>query len=102
MQSRNPVIEFRGRERVALWRASGLSAARIAAQHTLSVTSLTRWASRLSTPSSSSPAFVPVVRAKAPVSRELVVEVGAARARVAPNFDADLLAAVVRALGGER
>ncbi len=101
MRNRNALIESRWRERVTLWRTSGLSATQFAAKYSLSKSSLARWASRLSTPASASPAFVPVVRAQAAVSRELVVEVGVARVRVAPNFDADLLAAVVRALGGE-
>lgn len=80
-----------------------MTAAQFAAQHGFSTSALTSWSSRLRkrpAPRSSAPAFVAIVRKDAEPGRELVVEVGGARVRVAHGFDAALLAAVVRAIGG--
>ena len=57
------------------------------------------WSSRLGRVEAA-PRFVRVVPREAPVAaRDLVVEVGRARIRVAPGFEPALLSAVVRALG---
>ena len=98
-------LEALWRTRVAAWRASGLPAVRFAPSQGYSTSSLLRWAHRLTARSSprpsEGPAFVPVVRAGASGSQELLVEVGVARVRVRPGFDPVLLASVVRAIGGE-
>lgn len=104
MRTRNPDLESHWRERVEAWRASGQSAARFAAEHDLSASSLLRWSSLLArrapARTSAAPAFVPVVRAQPLAARELLIEVGVARVRVAAGFDPELLASVVRAIGG--
>lgn len=65
-----------------------------------SASTLRWWSSRLErAPSVPFLELVPrPVPAAAEPPRDLVVEVGAARVRVAPGFDTSLLAAVVRAL----
>ena len=87
-------------ERVRAWRASGLPAPEFSYGKGFASSTLRYWSSRLRR--FDIPQFVPLVRrpaAEAPAS-ELLVEVGAARVRVTPGFDAALLADVVRALGG--
>ncbi len=89
-------------ERVAAWRASGVSASQFASDQGLVVSTLRYWATRLS--NTPKPQFLRLVtkRAAAPTPSvaELVVEVGAARIRVAAGFDAALLSDVVHALKG--
>lgn len=94
-------------ERVRSWRSSGESATAFAEAHGFTHSSLRYWARRLAGPTKqlATPTMVRLVRqSKTPVvatqSADLVVEIGAARVRVARGFDADLLVAVARALGG--
>lgn len=80
-----------------------MTAAQFAAQMGFSASALTGWSSKLRkrpAPRASAPAFVAVLRKDAEPVRELVVEVGVARLRVAHGFDPVLLAAIVRAIGG--
>ena len=89
-------------ERVEAWRASGVSASQFAHDQGLAVSTLRYWASRLS--KAPKPHFLRLVTkpsaAPPPSSSELVVEVGAARIRLTPGFDAALLSDVVHALKG--
>lgn len=87
---------------VGQWRASGLSAARYAREHGLSVECLWRW-SRVHR---NVPAAEPVRFVRLDVVRsveDLVVELGAAKIRLRRGFDGELLREVVSALvgGGE-
>jgi hypothetical protein len=93
-------------ERVRAWRASGEPVAQFVRGRGDAASALRSWAQRLG-PAEPSPRFWRVVPSKpTPASTagvpELVLEVGAARVRVAPGFDPALLAEVVRALGGGR
>ena len=101
MRSPSSSLETLWRGRVAAWRATGLPAVRFAPSQGYSTSTLLRWAHRLKDRpqprGAEGPAFVPVVRASAP---ELLVEVGGARVRVTHGFDPELLASVVRAIGG--
>ena len=82
------------------WRASGLSAAQYAARRGYSTESLRRWTRKAaSSKEEAAPQFVRLEIAATPRSRALVVEVGAARIVVEPEFDAEHLRAVVAALG---
>src|SRR4051812_13711202 len=89
-------------ERVTAWRASGVSASQFAHDQGLAVSTLRYWATRLS--KAPKPQFLQLVTkrpaAPTPSSSELVVEVGAARIRVTPGFDAALLSGVVQVLKG--
>lgn len=100
-------------ETIAEWRSSGISAAKFARGHGCSEARLYYWASRLAEGSSSeksvhlhgtkggTPNLVRVVtRPAVAKAAEVVVEVGHARIRAGRDFDAALLGAVVRALGG--
>ena len=92
--------EQRWLERIRAWRASGLTADEFAAGRDFAAGTLRWWSSRLGR--IETPRFVRVVpRAAArPVAEapEITIEVGAARIRVGGEFDAALLARVVRAL----
>ena len=93
--------EQRWRERVRAWRESGKTIEEFSAGREFAAGTLRWWSSRLGR-IEESPRFVRVVPREAPVAaRDLVVEVGHARIRVAPGFEPALLAAVVRALGEE-
>lgn len=88
------------------WRASGVSAAKYSEEHGLSKGSLCRWAaevdgrgSRVRPAPEPRTAFVRLEVAPRAVGG-LVVEVGPAKVRVEPGFDAGLLREVVRALAG--
>lgn len=88
-------------ERVRAWRASGQEAGAFAAGKGFEASTLRWWASRLGreTPVR----LVPVVlRPSVEARGDIVLEVGVARVRVTKGFDGDLLAQVVRALGGAR
>lgn len=87
-------------ERVVAWRASGETVAEFAAGKGFAASTLKCWAGRLRRKDRRK--FVPVVRRPRAVlaPTELLIEIGGARVRVAPGFDAALLADVVRALGG--
>lgn len=89
-------------ERVAAWRASGVSASQFAHDQGLALSTLRYWAARLS--KAPKPQFLRLVTkppaAPTPSSSELIVEVGAARIRVTPGFDPALLSGVVQALNG--
>ena len=88
--------------RVRDWRASGQTAAVFARDKGFAASTLTRWGYQVGRADPTR--FVRLVPATppapAPPSRELLVEVGAARVRVATGFDPALLAQVVAALGG--
>ena len=89
-------------ERVGAWRASGESTEVFARGRGFSGSSLRNWTRRRAP--SKPPQFlklVPKAPAVAPPPT-LLVEVGEAKVRVAPGFDASLLGDVVRALGGGR
>lgn len=91
------------RERVSAWRASGESAPAYARGRGYAPSTLRYWASRFSREEATVAGFVRLVpmTASAPAAApDLFVEVGGARVRVAPGFDAALLADLVRALGG--
>ena len=90
----------RWRERVGAWRASGLTAEAFASGKAFSASTLRWWSSRLGrAPSVAFLELLPRPTVTAPeLPRDLVVEVGPARVRVAPGFDPTLLVAVVRAL----
>ncbi len=86
------------------WRSSGLTAAQYAARRGYSVASLMRWAKAARADvgtTETAPRFVRLEVATSPRSSALVLEVGAARIRVEPGFDAEHLRAVVAALAGE-
>lgn len=85
------------------WRASGLTADAFAAGKSFSAGTLRWWSSRLGrAPSVTFLELLPRPAVAAPEPpRDLVIEVGAARVRVATGFDPTLLAAVVRALAEE-
>ena len=98
-----PTTEARWRERVRLWRESGQSAREFARERGFAPGTLQWWSSRLHR--SDTPRFVRLVPRTAvapdlPAAPDLVVEIGGARVRVTPGFDAALLAQVVRVLGG--
>jgi hypothetical protein len=95
-----PSTAQRWRERVGAWRASGLTAEAFASGKAFSASTLRWWSSRLGrVPSVPFLELVPrPAVAAAELPRDLVIEVGLARVRVAPGFDPTLLAAVVRAL----
>jgi hypothetical protein len=87
--------------RVAAWRASGETAAAFAHGRGYSPRTLRWWSSRLGRRVD----FVrlvptPAVSPAATAASALVVEVGGVHVRVAPGFDAALLAQVVAALRG--
>lgn len=87
-------------ERVRAWKASGQSTETFAQGRGFSGSALRNWARRLAR--IEPPPFlelVPKGTAQTPAPT-VVVEVGTARVRVAPGFDASLLGDVVRALGG--
>lgn len=93
-------------ERVRSWRQSGESATVFARGKDYTASTLRYWASRLRR-TSAAPRIVQLVpTAKVPdatpAAADLVVEVGTARVRVRRGFDPELLAEVVRALGGAR
>ncbi len=83
---------------VQAWRASGQSGASFARERGYSPATLYRWAKAADAAEPGSPAFLRLEVASEQPSAELVVEVGEARVRVAPGFDAELLRAVVDAL----
>ena len=85
------------------WRSSGLTAGQYAARRGYSVASLMRWAKAAPAEvgaTGAAPRFVQLLVATSPRSSVLVVEVGGARIRVEPGFDAEHLRAVVAALAG--
>lgn len=84
------------RDRVASWRASGLTADEFCARHGGAPTTLRTWSSRLKR-------TAPAVRLMKVVATEsrrgtLVVEIGDARVHVAATTDRELLAMVVDVL----
>jgi len=95
-------------ERVRSWRSSGETVTAFARTHGFTHSALRYWAARLArtsrqravptmvrlVPKSKAPALVTALRG------DLVVEIGSARIRVSRGFDAEVLAAVARALGG--
>jgi transposase-like protein len=84
---------------VGQWGASGLSAARYAREHDLSIQSLWRWIRiHRNEPTAKPVSFVRLDVIRSPSS--VVVEVGGARIRVQGGFDAELLRSVVSALSG--
>jgi len=89
--------------RVEAWQQSGLSSAQFAHQHGFSPSTFRNWTRRRARPTP--PRFLRLVAKaaasapSAPVAPSLLVEVGPARLRLAPGFDATLLRDVVRALG---
>lgn len=90
------------RERVAAWRKSGESADKYSEGRGFAAGTLRWWSSRLGRQEPTQfVRLVPRSSATPAAARDLVVEVGRARIRVAPGFDASLLADVVRALGEE-
>jgi hypothetical protein len=94
--------ESERRAEVARWHASGQTAAAYCASHGVSEESLRRWRKEAEGRSlSRAPKFVRVELARRPVEPGLTLEIGAARVRVAPGFDASLLREVVRALSTE-
>ncbi len=93
-------------ERIRSWRESGETAETFARGKGFAASTLRFWASRLRRPSEQ-PRIVQLVPkatgvTTTPAAPELVIEIGAARVRVARGFDPELLAEVVRALGGAR
>ncbi|MBP7551020.1 MAG: hypothetical protein KA761_12090 [Gemmatimonadaceae bacterium] len=88
------------RDRVATWQRSGLSADDFCEDQPYAASTLLGWSSRLRRTTATT--FIELRPRKPVVARstELVVEIGAARVRVAPGFDPALLAAVVTALQG--
>lgn len=90
------------RGRVSAWRRSGLTVAAFCADKPFAASTLRWWSSRLQR--SPAPTFLelrPRGSVLAVPPAELVVEVGAARVRVASGFDPALLASVVAALAGD-
>lgn len=89
------------RGRVTAWQRSGLTADAFCADKPFAASTLRWWASRLRR--APAPTFLELRPSSTVLSSpptELVVEVGAARVRVAPGFDPALLGAVVAALAG--
>ena len=94
-----PSTVQRWQERVAAWRASGLTADAFASGKAFSASTLRWWSSRLKRAPTVTFLKLLARPAAAPEPpRDLVIEVGAARVRVVSGFDPSLLAAVVRAL----
>ena len=95
-----PTTVQRWRERVGSWQASGLTADAFASDQPFSAGTLRWWSSRLGrAPAATFLELLPRPATSAPEPpRDLLIEVGAARVRVAPGFDPTHLAAVVRAL----
>jgi len=99
-------------ERVlAVWRASGQSLAAFAGEHGLSRARLARWRERLAKKRLGRPVFHPVRVVADPETRAMVasptaplelVLSGGRRIRIAPGFDAELLAELVRVVEGWR
>jgi hypothetical protein len=88
-------------ERVAAWRASGLSAPKFAEAYDFTAGTLRWWASRLSKGTAKPVVLARVeVRANREESSGVRIEVGGVRIVVAHGFDADVLRAVVGALHG--
>lgn len=85
---------------VAAWRASGLSAAAFSARRGYSPKTLFRWAATAEALTVAKPAeFVRLeIAPRVTAASEMVVEVGAARVRVARGFDPGFLRDVVAAL----
>lgn len=95
-------VESERRAEVARWRTSGQSAAAYCASHGISGESLRRWRKEFERPrSSTAPAFVRVELERRAPERGLTLEVGSARLRLEPGFDAALLREVVKALSLE-
>jgi hypothetical protein len=93
-----PTTESVWRDRVRQWRESGETAAPFARGRGFAVLTLRYGSRRLERTEQAQ--FVRLVP-RAPVpGPDLVVEVGCARVRVTPGFDATLLTEVVRVLGG--
>jgi hypothetical protein len=88
---------------VERWRASGESAAAYANRHGYSRASLANWAAALkrSAAAIAKPRFVRLEVATSSAA-ELCIEVGEARVRVKPGFNAALLREVITALGSGR
>jgi hypothetical protein len=88
------------RDRVRQWRESGETADQFAKGRGFAASTLRYWSRRLGrTEQAHFVRLVPRAPARAP-GPDLVIEVGCARVRVAPGFDATLLTEVVRVLGG--
>lgn len=87
------------RDRVAAWRKSGESADKYSEGRDFAAGTLRWWSSRLGRKEATQfVRLLPRSPAVPTTSSDLVVEVGRARIRVVPGFDARLLAEVVRAL----
>jgi hypothetical protein len=87
------------RREVEAWRASGLTAEAFCGRRDFSAKSLFRWAAARRSVSLTKPTeFVRLEVAATTMAAGVVVEVGAARIRVARGFDAQLLRDVVTAL----
>ena len=94
MSQRN---EQERRREVEQWQRSGQPAGRYASAHGYSATSLLKWAAA----ARREHAFVRLEVSEAPrlgPSSDVIVEIGAARVRVAKGFDAAVLRQVVAAL----
>lgn len=95
-------------ERVRAWQEAGGSAESFAKGKGFSGSALRMWRSRLSAGAvSTSPRIVALVPrssmpASAPGAGELIIEIGAARVRVAAGVDRALLADVIGVLGAAR
>lgn len=96
-------------ERVRTWRSSGQNAFAFAKANGITHSSLRYWTKRLAKPRKQVAASTMVALVRKAEARqeaastsgsELVVEIAAARIRVARGFDPELLGEVVRALGG--
>ena len=97
-----PSTEDLWRGRVSAWRRSGLTVDAFCADKPYAASTLRWWSSRLRR--APAPSFLELRPRGAVVAvspAELVVEVGAARVRVASGFDPALLASVVAALAGD-
>lgn len=94
--------EDRWAKRVTAWRASGETTDVFAQGKGFEGSTLRWWSSRLGR--AEQPAFLRLVPKACAVQVDagVVVEVGHARVRVKAGFDANLLAQVVAALGGDR
>jgi hypothetical protein len=93
------------RERVAQWRASGLTASEFASRNKLKVHTLRHWGWKLGreTGDVTSLARVPAlieVHARAATDDRFEIELGGRRVRVPPSFDADALRRLLAALEG--
>lgn len=121
MLARMTTTEAKWTDRVREWRASGKSAEAFAEGRQFEASTLRYWASRLKrsapittpdvAPASPKPTvtMARVVRrrrgrpaAAGAAARELAIAIGGARIVVGHGFDAELLRAVVAALGGGR